>query len=186
MDTQQKIGRLLQQAWDKRRTEKYGESLDLLRRAETLCTQDDHHLLGRIYHIHRQLKTDQGLHIQALPHALKSIEHYRASGEVQHIAHSVRHLADLEFKLGQLDGAEEHYREAIQIYINDDNTTKLNLANTLRGYAMLTESQENIVLALGLWEEVKTLYNSIDIPEGVEEANQHLEALDKDNNEVDS
>jgi tetratricopeptide (TPR) repeat protein len=177
MDIQQKISVLLQQAWDKRRAGKYDESLALLDQVEALCTESDERFWGRIYHIRRQLEVDQERHEQALPFAQLSVKHYQASGDNQRIAHAIRHLADLEQELGQFDTSEAHYREAIQGYINHERTTKSDLANCLRGYALLKEEQQDAELAKGLWEEVKTLYEACEIYEGVKEANKHLEAL---------
>lgn len=183
MDIHQKISVLLQQSWDKRRTGKNDESLALLDQAEALCTEADERFWGRIYHVRRQLEVDQERHEQALPYAQLSVKHYQASGDNQRIAHAIRHLADLEQELGQFDTSEAHYREAIQVYINHESTTKSDLANCLRGYAFLKEKQQDTELATGLWEEVKTLYEACELYEGVKEASKHLEALQNDENQ---
>jgi len=77
------------------------------------------------------------------------------------LAHTVRHIADIARELHRLDLAGPNYSEALAIYRSHPQTGSLDLANTLRGYAMLKTATGETQAAISLWQEAGTLYNQV-------------------------
>jgi tetratricopeptide (TPR) repeat protein len=110
-----------------------------------------------------------------------ALERYRAGAEMlrcvvqpQRLAHTVRHVADIEREMGSFDAAEADYFEALAIYRDDPRTGKLDLANTLRGYALLREDRGDLKAAGEMWSEARELYASVEVQAGVDEADRRL------------
>jgi tetratricopeptide (TPR) repeat protein len=110
-----------------------------------------------------------------------ALERYRAGAETlrrmvqpQRLAHTVRHVADIEREMGSLDAAEADYAEALAIYRDDSRTGKLDLANTLRGYALLREGRGDLKAAGEMWSEARGLYADVEVQAGVDEADRRL------------
>ena len=57
---------LLDKARSSRKEGKYEEALQLTKKAQQSCGEKDYDALGRIFHIYRQLETDQGNFSEAL------------------------------------------------------------------------------------------------------------------------
>jgi len=93
------------------------------------------------------------------------------------IAHSTRHIADLQYQLGQDADSEQNYRESISIYKGNPSTYNGDLANALRGFGLLLERCGKIEEAIVIWEETKELYLACNLQAGVDEANQKLDSL---------
>ncbi|MDN5205460.1 tetratricopeptide repeat protein [Fulvivirgaceae bacterium BMA10] len=177
MSHETNIKELLQEAWSKRRVGNYDEARDLVKKAQSLCKKDDHLFLGRIYHIYMQFESDQDNYAEALALCQQSLEHYMKTGNPNLIAHSTRHIADLQRHLGLNIDSEHNYRKAIDIYRNNANTTQGELANALRGFGILLEELGKVEEAIAVWKETKELYDACDIQEGVDEANDKLDLL---------
>jgi tetratricopeptide (TPR) repeat protein len=92
-------------------------------------------------------------------------------------AHTIRHIADMF--LGEAKHAEARplYEEALEIYRSSLDTKLLDLANTVRPYALLNEAVGNIDLAREHWLEAHNLYASLRLDIGVEECGKHLARL---------
>ena len=110
-----------------------------------------------------------------------ALERYRAGAETlrcvvepQRLAHTVRHVADIERQMGSFDAAEADYAEALAIYRDDSRTGTLDLANTLRGYALLREAREDSQAAREMWTEARELYAAVEVQAGVDEADRRL------------
>jgi tetratricopeptide (TPR) repeat protein len=111
-----------------------------------------------------------------------ALERHRAGAEIlrcmvepQRLAHTVRHVADIERQMERLDAAEVDYAEALAIYRDDAaKTGKLDLANTLRGYALLREERGDLKTASEMWSEARELYAALDLQVGVDEADRRL------------
>lgn len=69
------------------------------------------------------------------------------------LAHTVRHLADIYRHLGEKDRAERCYDEALAIYRSHPETAPLDLANALRGVAILKCDESH-------WAEAKRIYDA--------------------------
>ena len=87
-------------------------------------------------------------------------------------AYTLRHLADLHSKLGELTKAKREIEEAINVYRDTPYGKPLDLANALRVSALNTERQAN-----KLWQEAQDLYGSLKIDAGVDEASVHIQHL---------
>ena len=90
------------------------------------------------------------------------------------LAHTVRHLADIYRHVNRLDDAEQCYREALQIYREHPEVGALELANALRGAALLEEKLARRDRAIAMWQEAKSLYETAGVAAGVEEASRRL------------
>ncbi len=171
------INDLLEEAWVKRREEKYDDARHLVKEARRLCENDDYNSLGRIFHIYMQFESDHNNPSEALELCQKSLMYYKKAGNPDKVAHSTRHLADLERHLGYEADSERNYREAIGIYKGNSNTNKGDLANALRGFGLLLEKRGNTKEAIAVWKETKELYQACNLQDGVDEANQKLDSL---------
>ena len=171
------VANLLEKAWVKRREEKYEEVESLLAEARELCGEEDFDALGRIYHIYMQIDYDKGDFTKALDFCHQSLMYYKKLGLPEKIAHSTRHLADLQCHLGQHAESENNYQKAINMYKESSSLQAGNLANALRGFAIVLENLNKLNEARTTWSEVKTLYQSLGIQAGVDEASDRMDAL---------
>ena len=171
------IVQLLETAWVKRREEKYDEARDLVVQAHKLCKEEDFNNLGRVFHVYMQFESDHDNHEKAIELCRKSLMYYKKANNQVKIAHSTRHIADLQYTIGNLSESERNYRAAIHIYRDNPNESVGNLANALRGFGLLLEKIGKKREAIEVWRETKELYQSIDLQQGIEEANKKLKLL---------
>jgi len=71
--------------------------------------------------------------------------------------------------------AEQAYNEALEIYRNSPETPQLDLANTLRGFALLKDGDGEE--ALLLWQEASYLYAASGVDAGVSECELQIAFL---------
>jgi tetratricopeptide (TPR) repeat protein len=102
---------------------------------------------------------------------------YRAENDLLRLAHTVRHVADIHQDMGQLDLAEPHYHEALNIYRSHKETPPLDLANAVRGLALLKSESGNTEEARRLWQEARDLYAAVNVEAGVKESTRRLAML---------
>ncbi len=102
----------------------------------------------------------------------------RASGEPLRLAHTVRHVADMEREAEDWPAALRDYAEALQLYRRSPETGKLDLANTLRGYALLLEALGARGEAGAMWVEARELYRGVGVQAGVDEAARRVAAIE--------
>jgi tetratricopeptide (TPR) repeat protein len=102
---------------------------------------------------------------------------YRELNDVLAYAHAIRHIADIYQQEHNPLPAKPLYEEALEIYRSNLETRLLDLANTVRPYALLMEEQGDTALAMKLWEEARNLYGSLRINEAVFECNRHVAHL---------
>src|SRR5271157_3384218 len=105
---------------------------------------------------------------------------YRAEGDALKIAHSVRHLGDIHREEGRPDLAEPCYREALDLYRGHEQTPPLDLANAIRGLAILKDHSGDTEAAKSLWEEARELYASVKVEAGVAESSRRLARLTRE------
>lgn len=168
---------LLREAWVKRREEKYDEAQSLVAEAHSVCKEDDYHTLGRIFHVYMQLESDWDRPSKALEFCLQSVAYYQKAGDKNKIAHSTRHLADIQRRLGMEADSERNYRAAINLYRDNPKVGKGDLANALRGFALLLEQAGKVPEAIAVWTETKALYRACKLQAGVDEADRKLDSL---------
>lgn len=171
------VADLLERAWAERGRGNYNSARKLVEAARDITSDDEYNAIGRIYHIYMQFESDHGNKEKALAYCRQSVESYHQAGNQDKIAHSTRHLADLHRNLGEIGESERNYRIAIDIYRASRETTNGNLANALRGFALVLEAQGKTTEAIAVWSETRDLYQSCHLPIGVEEAQGHLDKL---------
>jgi tetratricopeptide (TPR) repeat protein len=125
-----------------------------------------------------QLDRDAGRGDEALPHYEEAIALARADGDKRILAHRVRHLGDLHQDAGRLEAAAPFYAEALALYRQGNLAGPLELANALRGFALLQDARGDRAQARELWSEAKTLYATGNVPAGVAECSVRLARLD--------
>jgi tetratricopeptide (TPR) repeat protein len=77
------------------------------------------------------------------------------------LAHTIRHIADVLRESGQPAAAAPYYDEALILYRRHPNAQTLDLANTLRGLALLKTDLGDREAAITLWQEAGALYNQV-------------------------
>jgi tetratricopeptide (TPR) repeat protein len=99
---------------------------------------------------------------------------YREIGPPERLAYAIRHEADLLRKEDRFAEAEPLYLEAASIYREQGDEAALDLANTLRGLALLAESSGKPDAAKSLWQEARQLYRQCNVQAGVAECDEKL------------
>ena len=92
-------------------------------------------------------------------------------------AHTIRHIADIYQQERNPAEAKPLYEEALDLYRHNLDTKLLDLANTVRPYALLNEELGNCDSARALWEEARHLYGSLRLDVGVSECDKHIAQL---------
>ena len=104
---------------------------------------------------------------------------YRDQNDILAYAHCIRHIADIYQQERKAIEAKPLYEEALELYRSNLNTKLLDLANTVRPYALLTEQEGSLDLARTLWAEARNLYSSLRVDAGISECNAHLAKLQR-------
>ena len=102
---------------------------------------------------------------------------YHDQNDTLAYAHTIRHIADIYREESNLSEAKPLYEESLELYRSNLNTKLLDLANTVRPYALLNEKQGNLDLAMELWDEARCLYGSLRLDAGVSECKEHISQL---------
>ena len=110
----------------------------------------------------------------AAHHYANAVALYRELGLRDRLAYALRHQADVLREMGKVVEAEPLYREAESIYRPLGESATLDLANTLRGLALLNESGGKTSAAKALWQEARELYSKCNVEAGVAECDQKL------------
>ncbi len=159
---------ILQRAFQARREDRQQdakamllEALDRCRTAESPI--DLARMLTALGQIERDLKNTPA----ALQHYGEAVSLYREQGDVLPLAHSIRHIADIYQDQAQPEAAEPLYVEALELYRKHEGTPPLDLANAIRGLALLKGDR-------GLWEEARALYVQAGIAQAVAECDRRL------------
>lgn len=115
----------------------------------------------------------------ALRHYEEAVSIYRAEGDALKLAHTIRHLGDIHRHEGHRELAEPCYREALNLYRSHDRTPPLDLANAIRGLAILQSEAGEVPEARLLWEEAGQLYAAVKVAAGVAESSRRLALLQR-------
>jgi tetratricopeptide (TPR) repeat protein len=102
---------------------------------------------------------------------------YRGLKEPLRLAHTVRHVGDILQDAGHLKPAEPRYVEALTIYRAHPDTPPLDLANTIRGYALLQAEFGRKKEAIALWREARGLYAAVSVRAGIEDCDAQIARL---------
>jgi tetratricopeptide (TPR) repeat protein len=121
-----------------------------------------------------QAERDIGNPQAASHHYANAAVLYRQVGPPVRLAYAIRHQADVLREMGQPTEAEPLYLEAEGIYRQLGEKATLDLANTLRGLALVNESAAKIDAAKALWWEARELYAKCNVEAGVAECDERL------------
>jgi tetratricopeptide (TPR) repeat protein len=124
-----------------------------------------------------QIERDLHHNDAALKNYEEAVTIYRKKGDVLKLAHTIRHVGDIHRHERRASQAEPCYREALNLYRGDPTTAPLDLANALRGFAMLKDDSAEFLQAKPLWEEARDLYAAVGVQEGVAESSRRLALL---------
>jgi tetratricopeptide (TPR) repeat protein len=105
----------------------------------------------------------------ARQHYANAARGYREADDLLAYAHTLRHIANVYRQERISKDAKPLYEEALELYRSDLNTKLLDLANTVRPYALLLEEEGDAEAARQYWEEAGNLYGSLRIEDGVSE-----------------
>jgi tetratricopeptide (TPR) repeat protein len=169
---------LIEQAARARREDRLVDARQDLAEAIALCRQAGSQLeLVKALKALGQIERDIGSGEAARVLLEEAVGICRGQPDARQLAHTVRHLGDVHQDAGHWDLAEPCYNEALVLYRRHDQTPPLDLANAIRGIAMLKEKIGAAEESIGLWEEARGLYASAHVEAGVVECSEHLAQL---------
>ena len=125
-----------------------------------------------------QIERDLDSRAAALALYEEAVALCRKEGDALMLAHTVRHVGDIYQEGGRDDLAEPCYDEALSIYRRDNETLPLDLANTIRPFALLKENAGEVEEAKRLWAEARDLYAVANVAQGVAESSRRLARLE--------
>jgi len=99
---------------------------------------------------------------------------YRAGDDPLKLAHTVRHVADIAREMKRPDVSAPAYDQSLAIYRSHPNTPPLDLANAIRGFAILQSDAGDLDRARSLWTEARDLYAAVGVEAGVAECDRRL------------
>jgi tetratricopeptide (TPR) repeat protein len=121
-----------------------------------------------------QAERDIGNLEAAIHHYANAVVLYRQLGPPARLAYAIRHQADVLRENGQFVDAEPLYLEAEGIYRQLGEGFELDLANTLRGLALVNESAARLDTSTALWRDARDLYTKCKVEAGVAECDEKL------------
>jgi tetratricopeptide (TPR) repeat protein len=161
-----------------RRDHQLDEARNCFSHALRLCGASDDHLHTAQAHAGLgQIERDRKNIGAALMHYQVAVELYRKLDSPLTLAHTIRHVADILLDGENLEPARRHYEDALAIYFGQEGTPPLDLANALRGYALLMEKLHKTEDATMLWHQTQALYEQLGIEAGIVECKSHLAFL---------
>jgi tetratricopeptide (TPR) repeat protein len=104
---------------------------------------------------------------------------YRTLNNPLRLAHTVRHVGDILQDAGKLSHAGPCYREALEIYRAHEQPPPVDLANTIRGYALLKGELRETREAIALWREARELYAAAHVQAGVLDCEEQIARLSR-------
>ena len=150
---------------------------NLLQQAQQYISIENSLDKAKILCFQAQLERDDDLLIEALGKYNEALNLYQLAENALSEAHVLRHIADIQQLLDDTDLANHNYQKALLIYQADRKNNLLNIANTLRGLAILKEHLIKHEEARHYWSEALKLYKKTDIRAGVSECKSRLAAL---------
>lgn len=138
---------------------------------------NDRQLLAQALSGLGQIERDLGNAAQALRHYNDAVALRRSQNDPLALAHALRHVADILREQKQSAKAEPVYAEALGIYRADEKTKPLDLANTIRGFALLKADLDDPEEATFLWHEAMSLYAEAGVQAGVTESQSQIAFL---------
>jgi tetratricopeptide (TPR) repeat protein len=169
---------LIKQGYQARRERRADEARHCFAEAVDLCREgNDRVLLAQALTGLGQIERDLHHGDTALKSYEEAADLYRTVDEPLRLAHTVRHVGDILQENGQFQPALPCYGEALEIYRRHKETPPLDLANALRGFALLKGELGNPQEAKQLWQEAKNLYALVEVQAGVDESEAQIHRL---------
>jgi tetratricopeptide (TPR) repeat protein len=169
---------LLNQGYQARREHRLEDARSLFETAVLKCLRiGSEPLLARSLTGLGQIERDLGDLDAALKHYQEAAQILRTLDDPLALAHTVRHVGDIQRNRRQFEAALPCYVEALQIYRADEATTSLDLANTLRGFALLQAELGSSDDAKLLWTEAGALYREVGVQAGADESERQIALL---------
>src|SRR5271155_450732 len=132
--------RLLQQAFQARLENRHADARRDLIQAVELCREaGEKTSLAKALTGLGEIEPDLIHNEVACRHYGEAVAIYRAAGDVLRLAHAIRHVGDILRHEQRREPAERCYREALDLYRNHELTPPLDLANAIRGLAILQD-----------------------------------------------
>jgi tetratricopeptide (TPR) repeat protein len=174
------IQTLLDQARQARRERRPADARLHLQQAMRLCRENtDQLLLASALTALGQIERDLSNPAEALHHYEEAAAIYRAAGEELRYAHTIRHVGDIHREEKRPGPAGPCYRTALEIYRAHPEPHPLDVANAIRGYALLKEETGETLEALALWKEARELYAQAQVEAGVAESTRRIALLER-------
>jgi uncharacterized protein HemY len=160
-----------------RRQHHLDEARNRLREALECCAgTEDPRLVAELHaelaYVERAHKNDQG----AEEHYRQATEMFRKLNDALRLAHNMRHLADVLREAGKPAEAAPLYSESIEIY-RRNSEYPLQLADAIRGQALMQGDLGEVGESLQSWAEAKALYQLVGVADGVAESKQRISVL---------
>jgi tetratricopeptide (TPR) repeat protein len=169
---------LLKQGYQARRDHRYGDAKRIYAEAVGLCRSGDNRaLLAQSLTRLGGSERDLGEIEASLAHYEEAVSIYRTLDDPLSLAHTIRHVGDILRELKMLAESAASYAEALDIYRRHPATDTLDLANTLRGFALLKASTGEKEAAISLWREAGSLYSQVGVAPGVAESERQIALL---------
>lgn len=166
-------------AWKYRRDGDYKTAGSLVDQAIQLAPDDDYANRGRAFHILAQFEADQDEYKTALNYYQQSLAFYEKTPFKDKVAHSLRHVADTFYSLNEIEEARSRYENVLEIYSAQEETNDVDMANALRGYALVLEKQDEKAAAVKEWSTILTIYEKYNLKSGITEAKSKIDQLEK-------
>lgn len=161
---------LISQAREARRKGRLNEAKQLFSQALQLCGEATDAVRAQALTGLGQIERDSKNNQAALGHYLEAAEVYRSLADPLRLAHTVRHVGDILRSEGRFEEARLRYDEALGSYRQRPERADLDLANTLRGFALLCQSIGETENAKSFWQEAKQLYETAHVEAARERA----------------
>jgi tetratricopeptide (TPR) repeat protein len=169
---------LVSRGYEARKEKRLADAKSCFAQAVERCRKaNDRLLLAQALSGLGQIERDMGNPVQALRHYSDAVDLRRTEDDPLLLAHSIRHVADILREQKQLAKSATCYEEAIEIYRSQKHTPPLDLANAIRGYALLKADLGDPEEATFLWHESMALYAEAGVPAGVAESQSQIAFL---------
>ena len=118
----------------------------------------------------------EGRRDEALDLYDQAVNAFDATGQPLKGGHALRHVAELQLELGNLDAARESVEGVLQAY-DGQEVGALERANTLRVGALVAEAEGRTEEARAFWTEAGGLYTQAGVQDGATEAQRRINSL---------
>ena len=169
---------LLKEGYQARREDRLAEAKGCFTQAVDLSrTANDEAMLAKALVGLGQIERDLHETDAALRHYEDAVAICRKFDDPLSLAHTVRHVGDILRNQERLELAAPCYEEALEIYRRQAETPPLDLANAIRGYALVKAGTGDKEEAAKLWQEAGGLYAAVGVEAGVAESEPQVARL---------